>query len=165
MAFAYGDIYVANADMKDGFLIENKAMNQAGFKTGDKIVAVDGEKITKFDNDMNMKIVMGKQVLIERNGDQQTITMPIDFIDQLSKYEKGLLVSIRIPFVIGSVTSEANKALKSKDIITSLNGQKVKYLDEAKTVLENSKNKTIQATIFRNQIEMQVPLVVSKEGT
>jgi regulator of sigma E protease len=34
-----------------------------------------------------MKIILGK-VLIERNGTQQTIKMPIDFVDQLSKFEK-----------------------------------------------------------------------------
>jgi regulator of sigma E protease len=85
---------LANADMKDGLLIENQAMLNAGFKTGDKIISVDGTKI-KFDNDINMKVVLGK-VLIERNGTQETIKMPIDFIDQLSKFEKGTLLDIRI---------------------------------------------------------------------
>jgi regulator of sigma E protease len=33
----YGDTYIANADLKDGLLIENQAMLNAGFKTGDKI--------------------------------------------------------------------------------------------------------------------------------
>jgi regulator of sigma E protease len=32
---------------------------------------------------------MEKNVLIERNGTQETIKMPIDFIDQLSKFEKS----------------------------------------------------------------------------
>jgi regulator of sigma E protease len=63
-------------------MIENQAMLNAGFKTGDKIIAADGEKIAKFDNDINIKII--KNVLIERNGTQETIKMPIDFIDQLS---------------------------------------------------------------------------------
>jgi regulator of sigma E protease len=29
---------------------------------------------------------MAKEVLIERNGVEQTIKMPIDFVDQLSKF-------------------------------------------------------------------------------
>jgi regulator of sigma E protease len=36
MAFAYGDTYIANSDLKDGMLIENQAMINAGFKTGIK---------------------------------------------------------------------------------------------------------------------------------
>jgi regulator of sigma E protease len=35
MAFVYGDTYIANADLKDGLLIENKVEN-AGFQTGIK---------------------------------------------------------------------------------------------------------------------------------
>jgi regulator of sigma E protease len=45
MAFAYGDTYIANSDLQDGLMIENQAMLNAGFKTGDKIIAADGEKL------------------------------------------------------------------------------------------------------------------------
>jgi regulator of sigma E protease len=165
MAFAYGDMFIANADLKDGLLIDNPAMQKAGFQTGDKIISIDGEKVIKFDNDMNMKIIMAKQVLIERNGAEQAIKMPVDFVDQLSKLEKGPLVSIRMPFVIGTIPEESlNKALLPKDIIVALNGQKTKYFDEAKTVLANNKAKTIAATVLRNQKEIQVPVIVNKEG-
>ena len=165
MAFAYGDTYIANSDLKDGLLIENKAMQNAGFKTGDKIISIDNEKVAKFDNDLNMKIVMAKQVLIERNGTEQQIKMPNDFVDQLSKQEKSPLVSIRMPFVVSEITKESlNKELQPKDILIALNGQKIKYLDEAKIVLENNKNKTIPATVLRNQKQKQIQVVVSKDG-
>ena len=165
MAFAYGDIYIANEDMKDGLLIENKAMQNAGFKTGDHIVSVDGEKIVKFDNDINMKVVMAKEVLIERNGTQQAIKMPIDFVDQLSKQEKEPLVSIRMPFVVGAVSDGSkNTALQPKDVVLALNGQPAKYFDQAKEILEKNKNKTIPATILRDQKEIQVPVIVSNDG-
>ncbi|TRX12507.1 RIP metalloprotease RseP [Flavobacterium gawalongense] len=165
MAFAYGDTYIANSDLKDGLLIENKAMQNAGFKTGDRIISIDGEKVARFDNGINAKVVMGKQILIQRNGIEQSITMPNDFVDQLSKFEKAPLVSIRMPFVIGAVTADSkNTALQPKDIVIALNGQKTKYFDEAKTVLENNKNKTINATVLRNQKEVQVPVTVSKDG-
>ncbi|MFV8374974.1 RIP metalloprotease RseP [Flavobacterium sp. LB1P71] len=165
MAFAYGDTYIANSDLKDGLLIENKAMLNAGFKTGDRIISIDGEKVERFDNGINAKVVMGKEVLIERNGTEQSIKMPNDFVDQLSKHEKAPLVSIRMPFVIGAVAADSkNTALQPKDIVIALNGQKTKYFDEAKTVLENNKNKTINATVLRDQKEVQVPVIVSKDG-
>ncbi|MFV8324673.1 RIP metalloprotease RseP [Flavobacterium sp. ZS1P14] len=165
MAFAYGDTYIANSDLKDGLLIQNKAMQNIGFKTGDRIISVDGEKIAKFDNDINGKIVMAKEVLIERNGTQQEIKMPADFIDQLSKQEKGPLVELRMPFVVSEISEGSlNKELQPKDILVALNGQKIKYLDEAKTILENNKNKTIPATVLRNQKEQQIQVIVSKDG-
>jgi regulator of sigma E protease len=165
MAYAYGEMYIANANIKEGYLIENKAMLAAGFKTGDKIIAVDGEKIERFDNGTNATIVMGKEVLIERNGAEQLIKMPNDFIDQLSKEEKSPLVSLRMPFAIGKVPSEsANQNLKAKDILIALNGQKTKYSDEVVSILENNKGKTITGTVLRNQKEESVTLIVSKEG-
>ncbi|SEB05732.1 regulator of sigma E protease [Flavobacterium gillisiae] len=165
MAFAYGDTYIANSDFKDGMLIENQAMINAGFKTGDKIISVDGTKIAKFDNDINMKIILGKEVLIERNGTQQTIKMPVDFVDQLSKFEKGTLLDIRTPFVIGAVSDEStNTQLQPKDIVVALNGQPTKYFDEAVTILENNKGKTIPATVLRDQKEEQIQVTINTDG-
>jgi regulator of sigma E protease len=165
MAYAYGDSYIANADMKDGLLIENQAMINAGFKSGDKIVAVDGEKIVRFDKEISSKVILAKQVVIDRNGVEQTIKMPNDFVDQLSKFEKAPLATIRIPFVIGNVPDESlNKDLKVKDILLSLNGQTTKYLDQAKVILENNKNKTIAALVLRDQKQVAVNVKVNNEG-
>jgi regulator of sigma E protease len=165
MAFAYGDMFVATVDLKDGLLIDNPVMQKAGFQTGDKILAIDGENVLKFDNQMNAKIVMAKQVLIERNGDKQTITMPVDFVDQLSKIEKGSLASIRMPFVVGSISEESkNTALQPKDIVLRLNEEPAKYLDQAKIILEKNKNKLIVAGVLRNDKKIQVPVQVDADG-
>ncbi|MFV8321802.1 RIP metalloprotease RseP [Flavobacterium sp. LB3P21] len=165
MAFAYGDTYIANEDLKDGLLIENPAMNKVGFQTGDKIIAIDGEKIVKYDNDINIKIIMAKEVLIERNGIEQTIKIPVDFVDQLSKLEKGSLVSIRKPFAITSISEGSlNTNLQPKDIILSLNGQSTKYYDQVTSVLEKNKNKTISAVVLRDEKQVPLQVIVSKDA-
>ncbi|WP_281238532.1 RIP metalloprotease RseP [Flavobacterium praedii] len=165
MAFVYGDSYIANSDLKDGVLIENQAMINAGFKTGDKIIAVDGEKIVRFDKEMNSKVVMAKEVVVERNGTLQTIKMPNDFIDQLSKFEKSSLLTIRSPFVIGNIPDESlNKELKAKDILLKLNGQTTKYIDQAKVILENNKNKTVTAIVLREEKQVPVQVKINGEG-
>ena len=165
MAFAYGDTYIANSDLKDGVAIENPAMLKAGFKTGDKIISIDGKAVENFDSDMNMNVIMAKHVLIERDGKQQTITMPTDFVDQLSKTEKGLLIGIRMPFVVGKISEESeNTALKPKDLVVSLNGQKIKYFDEAKAILENNKGKSISAVVLRDLKETPITVKVSNAG-
>ncbi|MEN9655357.1 MAG: hypothetical protein RL311_265 [Bacteroidota bacterium] len=165
MAFAYGEMFVATEDLKDGLLIENPVMQKAGFQTGDKIIAIDGEEWVKFDNQMNAKIVMAKQVLIERNGAQQTITLPVDFVDQLSKLEKGPLASIRMPFVVGAISEGSkNTALHPKDIVLRLNEEPAQYMDQAKAILEKNKNKLIVAGVLRNDQEIQVPVQVDADG-
>lgn len=165
MAFAYGDIYVANEDIKEGLLIENPLMNKIGFQTGDKIVSIDGDKIIKYDNEISMKLIMGKQVQIERNGESKTIQMPVDFVSQLSKTEKVPLVGMRVPFAISTIPAESiNKSFKSKDVMVSLNGQPAKYYDQVKAILESNKGKTLSAVVLRDKKEVPLQVIVNNEG-
>ena len=165
MAFAYGEMFVATADLKDGLLFENPVMQQAGFQTGDKILAIDGEPLERVDSQMNTQILMAKEVVIERNGVSKTIAMPIDFVDQLSKIEKVSLATIRMPFVVGSVAEGSkNTALQPKDIVLRLNEEPAQYMDQAKAILEKNKNKLIVAGVLRNDQEIQVPVQVDADG-
>jgi hypothetical protein len=60
-----------------------------------------------------MKVVLGKRSL-SKETEPGNHKMPIDFIDQLSKFEKNLL-DIRRPFVIGALlTSLPIKIYKPK---------------------------------------------------
>jgi regulator of sigma E protease len=64
---------------------------------------------------------------------------------------KRNLTDIRRPFVIGAVTDEStNKDLQAKDVVVTLNGQAAKYIDQAKAILETTKEK-ISATVLRDQ--------------
>jgi regulator of sigma E protease len=165
MAFAYGDVYVANEDIKEGLLIENPLMNKIGFQTGDKIVSIDGDKIIKYDNEINMKLIMGRQVQIERNGASKTIQMPVDFVNQLSKSEKVPLVGMRVPFAINAIPEESvNKGFQPKDVMVSLNGEPAKYYDQVKAILESNKGKTLSAVVLRDEKEVPLQVIVNNEG-
>ncbi|MGO4772911.1 RIP metalloprotease RseP [Flavobacterium sp. W22_SRS_FK3] len=166
MAFVYGDTYVANADLKDGIWVTNPAIEKVGIKTGDKIISIDGQKIENFDDDTNLKVVMAKEILIERNGQQQTVKIPTDFIDNLSKHEKGLLISPRMPFVIGSIEDDSqNTSLKPKDLLITLNGQEARYYDQVKIILNANKGKTIPAVVLRDLKQTPIAVKVSAKGT
>ncbi|MFH6998032.1 RIP metalloprotease RseP [Flavobacterium sp. FlaQc-57] len=165
MAFAYGDTYVANADLKDGVLVENPVMIKTGFKTGDKLIAIDGQSVANFDNDLTMKIIMAKEILIERNGQQQTIKIPTDFVDQLSKTKKGHLVDMRIPFAVANILEDSeNTAIKPKDLFVSINGQDARYYDQVTAILLNNKGKTLPAVVLRDLKKVPVTVKVSAEG-
>lgn len=140
-------------------------MEEVGFKTGDKIISVDGIPIVKFDQSISEKLLMSKTVVIDRSGSTQEIKMPVNFIDKLMSGPKMPLAELRMPFAIGAVPSESeNQNLKKKDILLSLNGQKTKYLDEVIPVLESNKGKVLPAVILRDEKEMSLNVKVSKEG-
>ncbi|KQX08736.1 RIP metalloprotease RseP [Flavobacterium sp. Root420] len=165
MAFVYGETYVANADLKDGVWVTNPAIENVGIKTGDKIISIDGQKIENFDDDTNMKVIMAKEILIDRNGQQQTVKIPTDFVDKLSKHEKGLLISPRMPFAVGGLDeSSKNTSLKPKDLFVTLNGQEAKYYDQVKVILNANKGKTILAVVLRDLKQTTVNVKVSADG-
>jgi regulator of sigma E protease len=166
MAFAYGDTYVANADLKDGIWVTNPAIEKIGILTGDKVISIDGQKIENFDDDTNMKVIMAKEILIERNGQQQTIKIPTDFVDKLSKHEKSLLISPRMPFVVGGIQEGSkNTALKPKDLLVTLNGKQAKYYDQVKAILSANKGKTIPAVVLRDLKQVPITVQISEKGT
>lgn len=165
MAFVYGDTYLNNSELKDGIAVTSSVGEELGFKTGDKIISIDGEKATKFD-EIPGKILFAKNVVLERNGEVQTLNLPVDLIDKLLKGEKRPFIDWREPFLIGKVPdSSKNKAvLLAKDRIVSINETDTKYADMAINVLKSNKGKTVDAVIIRDEKEMKVALQISKDG-
>ena len=164
MAFAYGDIYLNNSELKDGIAVTSSVGEELGLKTGDKIIAVDGEKITHFD-EIPMKLLFSKSALVIRDGAEQTINFPVDLIDKVLKGEKRPFIGIREPFMVGKVPdTSANKALLTKDVIQSINGVPTKYADQVTAFAKANKNKTVDAVVLRDEKEVPVKLNIDKNG-
>lgn len=165
MTFFYGEQYIANENVKDGIWVNNPTVEKLGFKTGDKIASIDGNKVSKFE-DVNKELFLAKEVVLNRAGEEIKISLPVNFIDQLMKSQRGMLVNLRMPYAVGVVPNESpnKEVLKPKDIITSCNGQKITYADEAIAIFQNFKGKTVPAIIKRDDQEVAVTLNVNKEG-
>jgi regulator of sigma E protease len=79
--------------------------------------------------------------------------------------EKIPIISLRFPFVVNTLKENSpNTNLKSKDIFLSINGEKVKYFDQAESILNKNKGKKISAVILRDLKEMKITLKVSSTG-
>jgi regulator of sigma E protease len=164
MAFAYGDIYLNNSELKDGIAVTSSVGEELGLKTGDKIIAVDGEEITHFD-EIPMKLLFSKSALVIRDGAEQTINFPVDLIDKVLKGEKRPFIGIREPFMVGKVAdSSANKVFQPKDVIQSINGVQTKYADQVVAFAKTNKNQTVDAIVLRDEKQVPVKLHIDKNG-
>jgi len=165
MAYAYGDLYLKNSELKDGVAVTSEVGEELGFKTGDKILEIDGEKMERF-NEIPGKILFAKSVLVERNGTQQTIALPVDMIDKVLGGQERLFIDKREPFAIKEVpdTSANKKVLLPKDIIKSFNGTPVKYADEVIAIAKANPNKTVDAVVLRDEKEVPVKITLNKNG-
>jgi regulator of sigma E protease len=162
MTFFYGELFISNSDIKEGVWITNPVIEKSGIKTGDKIIAVDGVKIDRF-NEINEKVLLGKEVIVERNGTEQKVNLPVDFINQLMDGKKISVVELRLPFIVSGVEeNSANKSsVQEKDVVTSFNGVSVQYADQIISAVKELKGKTVPAIVKRDGNEIAVSIVVN----
>ncbi|MCX7548965.1 RIP metalloprotease RseP [Xanthomarina sp. F1114] len=166
MSYYYGDRILPNENITDGVLVESSVANKAGLRTGDKIISVDGETIDHF-SQISEKVLFGKRIVIERDGQQSTVTLPEDFLSQLLDSKEKSFIDLRMPFVIAEVPdSSFNKGsgIQKGDIITAFNGKPTKYIDEVIPELDNLKGQDVEATVLRDKEKLQIPLHISEEG-
>ena len=162
MTFFYGEQYISNSEVRDGIWITNPVVEKAGLKTGDKLVSIDGEKVERF-YESNEKLFLSKEIIVLRDGKEEKVHFPVNFIDQLMQGKKVSLVELRIPFIVADVpkNSQNKELLKSKDIITNFNGKPVHYADEVLTALPTLKGKTVPVILKRDSKEIAVTLKVN----
>ncbi len=165
LAFAYGDLYIANKDLNDGVWITNPVVEKMGLLTGDKIISVDGVEVDQF-HQLNEKIIMGREIVVDRQGEQKTIEMPINFIDQLMQGKKVSVVELRIPFIINGLLEDSPnaKALKLGDQIESINEVTTNYIDQVMTQIKNVKGQTVPAVVKRDNKLTEINLTINQEG-
>ncbi len=167
LAYAYGEQLVPMNSLKGGLQIVHPALKDAGLKTGDKILKINGEPV-QYANTVDAKLIAAKQVEVERNGQQKNIDFPVNFIEKLiegkSKGHKAL-TSIRFPFIVDKTMTNTNAGeLKKGDQLIAINGQKAEFLDQIKPILEQNKGQNIKATVLRNGQPVDVTLKVDDTG-
>ena len=166
LAYSYGSSSISLDSIKDGFVITNPILSQAGFKTGDKILFVDGEKLNTY-SELRKSIIGSSNYKIDRNGQEIDIKMPVDLLGQISSSDNVTSFEFRKPFIIQSISEESlNKDydIKQGDIIVSVNGVEVKYQDQLFPLLEENKNRTIEVEMLRDSFRIKKTLNVNQEG-
>ena len=168
LLWGYGEKYLPNENVKDGIWVQDALATALDLRTGDKILAVDGDKIRKF-SETTLALINGENITLERNGERIQKELPENFIAQLMERgkEAGPIFLPRYPFTIGSISKDSknlHSGLKVKDIITKVGDTKIKYFDEAATILENYKGQTVDVVVKRGATETTLSLQVSDEG-
>jgi len=163
--YTYGDKYLPIENMKDG-VHANEMATTLGFKTGDKIISADGFKIERY-SDIMESIITSRTILVERNGAETELIMPIDLIDQFLS-NPSRLISKRIPTIVSGVEKGSNAeigGLQKRDIIKAVNGISYSYFDEFKKALSTHVSDTIKVMVDRGGKDVVLTVLVSDEGT
>ena len=166
LVFNYGTESVPLNSIKDGFMIENPILLESGFKTGDKILTVDGKKLNTYE-ELKKSIISARSYKVDRNGEIINITLPEDLLGKLSSSKNMSSFEFRMPFIIQSVSDKSlNKdyGLKQGDRIVSVNGEEIKYFDQIVPILNENTNRTIDVELMRDNVNITETLKVDKNG-
>jgi len=170
LAYAYGKQYVPMDSLKDGVaVIEKEIGDKLGIETGDKILAVDGNKIESF-RSVFMELVNGSSMTLERDGNTIEKEIPVDFIATLLEDEERMrFLSMRAPFIIKEVSPGSHNEgvdFRENDIVISMNGQPAEYRDQIDPILQANKGKEIDVVVKReNGFNENLKAKVSEQAT
>ena len=106
MAYSNGKQFIPNQSVKGGYLITNPILTEAGFKTGDKIISINGQEVNNY-SELRKTIVSAKTYEVDRDGQTIDIKLPVDFLGKLSTSKDRSLFDFRSPLIIQSVTDES----------------------------------------------------------
>ena len=166
LAYSYGSSSISFDSIDDGFVITNPILTEAGFRTGDKIITVDGQTLETY-SDLRKSIIGSTNYQVERDGNIVEIQLPVDFLGKLSSSEDMSTFEFRRPFIIQSVSDESlNKDydIRQGDRIVSVNGQEIKYADQLDPLLQQNSNQTIEVELIRDTFRIKKTLNVDEDG-
>ena len=166
LAYSYGSSSISLGSIEDGFVITNPILTEAGFRTGDKIITVDGQTLETY-SDLRKSIIGSTNYQIERDGNILEIQLPVDFLGKLSSSDDMSTFEFRRPFIIQSVSDESlNKDydIRQGDRIVSVNGQEIKYVDQLVPLLQQNSNQTIEVELIRDSFRIKKTLNVNEDG-
>ncbi|SFR34991.1 regulator of sigma E protease [Robiginitalea myxolifaciens] len=165
-SYAFGDAYISTKSIKDGYEVTNPVLLDLGIQTGDNLVAIDGQTYDSF-QELRRNLITAEQITVERDGQQRTVTLPEDFLGQLSTGEDISLFELRFPFIVREVSdSSLNKGadILKGDVIQAIGGTPVRFFDQVAPILDTLKNKKVPVTVQRDGQSLDIPLEIDAEG-
>ncbi|MEP1035178.1 RIP metalloprotease RseP [Ekhidna sp.] len=171
LAMANGEAYLPKEALNENGIVAYDLGEQLGFKTGDKILAINGQNYERFSDLLSPDLLLGSDnyYTVLRDGREVRVDMPNDFIDKFAdKKNRVRVIDPRIPFSVQSVVpgSLAAKAgIKAGDIFVSINGSEINYFDQLSSMLDELKGQEITLQTKREGETIDMKTKVDNDGT
>lgn len=144
LALAYGEAYLPAANVPSVWVRDSSIAYEMGLRTGDRIVALNGEELVRFDELESPTALASDpyELTVERDGERLTFEGPDQLMTRLNRTQaNSLLEGMGIgydPAIIGGVATgmPAERAgLRAGDRIINIDGRPVVFWQEMTGVL------------------------------
>lgn len=193
VTFTYGEDYIPNDQLANG-IAPGKVGKEIGLKDGDRIIAINGQKVIRFNELISSKVLLSAPKLtVSRNGNAMDLKIPETILDSLTKKgvrefvaprriiqeinivadpsvnkeEKGLFSWLKLSKKKKEVIATAayDAGIRAGDRVVSINGKTVRFRDEFVAEVKKSANKVIDIKVDRKGKIMDFEPKVSPQGT
>ncbi len=143
IVYLIGDRFISNEYVNQhGGVQAMELAEQIGFKTGDKVIRINGKEFEYFDeiSKPDVLLTQNSNYTVLRGNQEVTISIPTDFIEKFNKKEAvGNFLWPRRAATVDYISdsSLAKKIFKKGDIIIEAQGQPITYFDEVKSLIKN----------------------------
>ena len=170
LTFKFGETYIPNDSVKNG-INPGSIGKEIGLKQGDRVVAVNGKKVVRFDELLSSKVLLGNTTLsINRQGKMIDVKVPDNILNKVSDLGIEEFIS-RLPLLTATVDSvvagrsAAKVGLKKGDRITAVNTVPVTYNADVSKELKKLKSKKIILDAYRGAELMHFEVATDSVGT
>lgn len=166
-----GVSYLPTSEVKYGIATDSISQLM-GFRDGDVIIGIQGEKLERFDRGKIVKALVLEDkntINIYRSGQEMNIVISPEHIALLTKQEnKDLTLWIpRIPALIDSIKPESpaqSIGLMKGDRIIMVNDQMVNFSHELAKITNQEPNKTFNLTFIRGTDTLSKDVTTNQKG-
>lgn len=161
IALSYGEEVIPIDSVDSLYIPEQSVAYDVGFRTGDRIIGINGERVEYFNDIFNPAALTGRDLsfMVVRDGSVQNLSTPPNFLDQIG--EQGFLnQNNTLPSGISSVLEDSPAeaaGFQPGDRVVSVNGTDVDYWIQLVEIIQNSEGE-LDFTVMRNgrPVEMSV---------
>ena len=165
--FTWGDNYLKTENLKYGIECSDLA-KEIGFQNGDKILTIDGVYYENFSDIPEAILISGaSEVLVERNGETVSISIPSNLIERfIDKNESGF-IGMAWPYIAqkfddGSVAEAAG--VLAGDQLIAINGQAALYFSDYVKTLPSLAGQEIQLSVLRGLDTLHYDMMLGETG-
>ena len=166
IAFSYGEDVIPIEAVGGIYVSEESVAHEVGFRTGDRIIGVNGERVEYFNEIFNPAAITGRDLsfMVVRDGEVQNIFTPPNFLDRIGQ-DGFLNQSNALPSMISLVLedSPADQAgLREGDSVVAVDGVEIAYWIQLVDKIQAAEE-PLQLTVMRNGESLNVSVAPDPE--
>ena len=166
--FTWGDDYLKTENLKYGIECSDLA-KEIGFENGDKILTIDGVYYENFSDIPEAILISGaSEVLVDRNGETVSISIPSNIIEQfIEKNTQSGFIGMAWPYIAqkfdhGSVAEAAG--VLSGDQLIAINGEESLYFSDYVNTLPSLAGQEIRLSVLRGLDTLHFDMLLGENG-